>query len=292
MSALLHVPLDFELREEVRSLAMGSTGDPPVAGDPPASPPLATALGASLAVLYTFRLWCDYGRAGTDWRPLGLPMDADWRMTDFKRFPLAGVLENYCGWKGEAGVLIHILIAAGVLVVEQRGGASHHSPITDHRSPSDRLHGLTLTGFARFNEHLLPGYRSQWQKGGHATAARKHRDQLVIAAAQQQKMFEQERVTLFDEKAPPSKDESQAAILLVMQLDTACGRSLRTTREYTADKTLMAEALRRARTYTRPEIDLALRYLDSERLNPAVPKDSTIILRDFEAILEQAKLCA
>jgi hypothetical protein len=158
----VHFPLDFELREEVRRLdSRLQVGD----GDP---------------VLILFRLWTDYGRSRTDWRPTSRSWQEgyDWSSCD-----LSGVLESYLRWP-RRGELVPLLIDAKVLVLEQRGD----------------VWGLALSNFAQLNPHLLPGYRSIQQKGREALTLKLRNERLERAADQQVALFETQGSLVFDER--------------------------------------------------------------------------------------------
>lgn len=250
---LLHISMDFEAREDVRTLARR----------------LAEAgheRPGDYAALYALRLWCDFARSGTDWRALSCSGQPNWENEN-----IAFLIEDYCLWKGKRGRLVDLFLASDMLRVVQR----------------EDLQGLTLRDYAGYNEHLLPDYKSQQSKGGFAKAQAQRARQIEALAEQQAHLFQKQGDLIFAPEV--TAEEQKRAVALVMRLDIACGRSIRGSREYTQSKTLLGDALALVRRLSSADIDLVQRYLVANRTNPAVVKDPELIIRDFDGVLRKAK---
>lgn len=137
-TAVLHLPLDFEMREDIRRLAnrMRVLSSENKLTTQEAAAPVA------MATVYFVRLWSDWGRCGTDWRALKLPFAGD--AHEWAKDDITFILEDFCGWKGAAGELVKLCVECGILLLHQRGD----------------LWGLVLNDFWRYNEHLSPDFKS------------------------------------------------------------------------------------------------------------------------------------
>jgi hypothetical protein len=243
----VHFPLDFELREEVRRLDFRlQVGD----GDP---------------VLILFRLWTDYGRSRTDWRPISRAWAESY---DWSKCDLSGLLESYLGWP-RRGELVPLLINAKVLVLEQRGD----------------VWGLALPSFAQLNPQLLPGYRSIQQKGREALTLKLRNERLEKAADQQVALFETQGSLVFEERTVTTEVRKKA-VALIMKLDAACGKHMRTVKQYEEDRATVTLAVEIVRQKMSAEIDQVIRFIHAQREDPTVPKDTGLILRDFDQVLQ------
>lgn len=255
---LVHLPLDFEQRAEVRTLARIFRQHPERFTDP-----------AAAAAICVLRLWMDWGRVGRDWRPLQHGrVDRDWLKEN-----LAHLIAECCQWTGDPGDLMAFLLEAGVLVLTECGD----------------LDGLILTGFSDSNPHLLPGYESLHSKGARIMHEKRRAEEVAALALQQSSVLQQAGFELFPAEAMVTPEEQQKCIALVMGFDGVCARTLRTSAEYVADAALMRDALRVLRGHTWEDIILVQRYIRGQRANPVVVKDTAAILRGFDAHLGKAK---
>src|SRR4051812_33069391 len=102
---LLHIPQDFEQRDEVRTLgrllAREGSGD------------------GSLASLLCLRLWLDWARNGVDWRPLSSPLAASGNR-DWSSENLVYLIEQYVLWGAKCGDFVNACLSAGVLHLVKR----------------------------------------------------------------------------------------------------------------------------------------------------------------------------
>ena len=254
MKPLLHVPLDFEMRDDLRTLTRLLAPDP--------SAPVCA---------YLFRLWLEWARAGVEWRPMARPELPD-SVEGWQADNLTHLIEGACGWSGESGRLIHLFVVVGTLRYAQRGD----------------LGGLLLEDFAQHNPHLLPGYVSVQAKGGFAKAERQRAVMHLAAAAQQDAILREKTPELFS--ADVDEEERRRAIALVMGFDTACGRRLRSQREYEDEPTLLREAVLVLRRTT-PEDHVAVqRYLVRRRHMPDAQHDAAPVIRAFDDFLCKAKV--
>ena len=139
----LSIPADFPQRDEVRLLAR-----------------VLAAAGAShseqLAPLIVFRLWLDWARGGKPHRPYSPSSPKSPSAPDSDA--LHYVIECAVDWVSlllmldpaeRLLTLIALCVRAGVLIEESVAGVP----------------GLTLSGFAEYNEHLHPEFESQYRKG-------------------------------------------------------------------------------------------------------------------------------
>jgi len=262
MKLAVHIPPDFEQRDDVRTLALVFRRDPVVAQ--------FVQDVQAFASLRVLRLWLDWARVGAEWRPL---LHARIEKRDWNSESLAHLITESCGWKAEPGVLMECLLVAGVLSVVARGD----------------LDGLVLNDFAKFNEHLLPGYRSIQSRGGLAKEEKRRAAELQQLAAQQARVMEQKGLDLFGGEDGVTEEERQKCLAVVMGFDGVCGRVQRTSQEYVEDKALMRDALRVLRSCTWDDVVLVQRYVRGERENPSVVKETGAILRGFDDFLRKAK---
>ena len=256
MKPHLHLPIDFELRDDVRTLVSRFRADG-----------LEQSAAAMRACVFSFRAWSDWARTGSDWRPLSRGDG----VVDWSRENLAALIEEFCGWDGERGKLVEQFLQVGMLALEHRGD----------------LLGLRLLDFYSYNEHLDPGFRSVQSKGGHAKAEKARLRQAEQMAEQQVRLFENQGALPFgqDQVAP---EEQKKAISLIIRIDMACGRSVRSTAEYTEDRNLVRDALMMVRRYTPHEIQAVCTYLTKHRNNPAVEKDASRIVAGFSDLVGKA----
>lgn len=250
---LLQLPIDFELSDSVRRLAIKH--------------------GADSALAICFRLWCDWGRCGKEWRALSLPIADGAPGIDWKNEPLARIIEQYCQWKGEEGALMADLLTCGL--------------IESHRQGS--IDGLILVGFWSFNEHLSPNHKTMQQRGGAIKAKNQKLRDMDRLAQQQVRLFEvhkQGELSLVSgDKA--TDEEMEAATRLIMKLDVACDLPQRRTEDYTS--AMIASAISVVRLHTPDEIDLIIRFLIKNSDNPALVRDPAAILSAFGDQLRKAK---
>lgn len=247
---VLHLPLDFERREDVRRFAR-------FVGRP------------DLAVWIVLKWWLDWARAGVEFRILKYAPRAGaypWKDDD-----LTFVIEDECG-TGKPGELITHAIAATVLRIEQRGA----------------VWGLVLNDFWRFNYHLSPEHKTIQQKGAIAKHSRQEARALEAAAKKQAVLIQQQGQMVFASDVSASQDEANRSIALVMRLDRACGKPLRTTTEYLSEKALMSDALRAIRKYSKEEINRVIEHVIANRENPRMVKVTERLIVKFGELLGKA----
>lgn len=252
MIPLLHLPLDFERREDVRRFRR-------LLGNP--DPDMAL----NVAVL----LWLDWGRAGVEFRPLKFAPKPTgtypWKDDD-----LTFVIEDFCGATSDPGFLITKAIEATLLRTEQRGVGW----------------GLVLNDFWRYNSHLSPTHKTIQQRGNIAKNARREAKELASAAEKQSQLLQDQTIFAMDIVANP--EETKNSIALVMRLDRACGKPLRATSEYLAQKALMTDALKVVRKYSNDDINRVTEYVIANRENPRLVKLTERLLEKFGELLGKA----
>lgn len=220
---------------------------------------LAATLGAPTekATLYTLRIWLDYARQRSAWRPMRTE-------GDLTTAPLAQLMEQACGWAGDPGRLIGAMIECGILVEEVQG----------------EVRGLRCPLFEEANEHLILGTRHA--RAGRASALKRR----LRAAEADGKMSSrlgvaQGAFVLEDFK---EEDHRDAAGLLA-QIAVACEQSVPTPAELKDKHTLLRAALQVRRQHSDEQIGWVLQYLQKNIKNPAVSKEPEIILRDWTKYL-------
>lgn len=251
----LHLPLDFEMRADLRMLAMKFK---------------ALSLPKVWAVATFARVWSDWGREGVEWRPIDGPFAGDGH--DWSKETLTFIIEEMCGWAetGQpAGELMKACLSAGVMVMVRRGD----------------LWGVMLNEFWRSNAHLDPNFISIQKRGGLVKAAKFQQKQVDEMAGQQTKIL-QGQLELPVEVAA-SADEQKRAIGLVMRMDRACGLPVRASSQYTAD--LVVAAVKVIRRYGSQQVSLVETYLQKNRDNPEVVKVPDRIVVDFDAYYKKAE---
>ena len=267
VSNCLHLPVDFEMREDVRKLVHVLAHAVPA--DSSEFAVAAAQDQAKRAALFFVRIWTDWARAGVEWRPL----ESSWpeKEVDWTREPLTHIIESYCGWDGPLGEMMRRCVMAGVLELKRHG----------------ELLGVVARDFWRYNEHLSPGYRTMQSRGGRAKAAAAADRQLEVAAGQQVRMLPLD----FTAKAgdvKPTEEEQRRAVGLIMRVDRACGHVMRATSEYSQEMVGCAIAV--IRQHDAAAVTAVERYLHRHRENPAVVKVTEQIIGRFDEYLREAAL--
>jgi hypothetical protein len=253
---LLHIPIDFELGDGVRRLALKVN-----------SPDRALAIA--------FRLWSDWGRVAREWRPLDFA-SPEGSARNWDAEPLCHILEQYCQWgrqPGEpAGELIPACLSAGILTIQRRGD----------------IEGLVLANFWRCNEHLSPDHKTMQQRGGRAKAAMARMREAENLAVQQVRLFEVHQGDLpLVSEGDASQEELKRATALVMRLDVACDLPQRHTNDFGGQ--LMKDALVVVRAYTFEDVDCVCRFLLRHADNPEIVREPALILPCFGDLLRKAQ---
>lgn len=251
----LHVSPDFEARDDVRTLArfLRERG----VADP-----------GTYACVYVFRLWCDWARQNTDWRPISSAVEP----VDWKSENVSYLIEEFCCWPSDRrGELMELFLRSETLSLVRKG----------------ELLGLALREYAFYNQHLLPGYMSREQKGGHVKAANHQIRQITELAKQQAGLFARQEVLVFPEEAQATEQERRNATALVMKLDMAFGRQMRRTDEYPPE--LMRDALVLTRSHSTEDIDTVARWLLGQRGAGQLTGDPLLVMRDFGVFLRRAR---
>lgn len=243
MTPALHMPLDLDLREPVRRLGY-RLKDP------------------ERAIFYVFRLWQDWGRCATDFRPLQTQEEHITEDHPWEKEELAYVIEGYCCWKEGVGGLIRACLLSGVMALVRR----------------DADWGLVLTDFWSFNEHLSPSHKTIQQMGAMARHAKRHEVEMERSAGDQARILEVQRMLPL-EMETANAEERKRSVLLMMRLDRACGIAMRRTTEYT--HALLALALDVVRKFTAEEIAAVEGYLIASREKPEIVKVPDRVLSDF-----------
>lgn len=256
MTPVLHLPLDFERREDVRRFHY------------------AMSMFSGQAI-YPFRLWLDWATAETDFRPLKFSF-ANAESYPWQDDELTFIIEQFCDFEVEKkpGELLKAAIGAGMLRVEERDGQ----------------HGLVLNDFWRHNSHLSPAHKTIQQRGAIAQHAKRTIVQVEEAASQQVAIIadrgDQFALPL---NARPTTDEVTRSVALIMLIDRACERPLHKPDEYTKNESLMLTALQIVRRYSREDIRSVYEYIIANRDNPRLGKIPNRILERFEEHLRKAK---
>lgn len=258
----VHIPVEFENLDAVRLFARKlqvqvarRNGD--------------TKAVALLAPLYAFRLWLDWALSGEEWRPLQHVV-RDVRAHNWQEEDLTFVVEKYCQWEGAAGDLLRSALDSGLISMEERDG----------------LMGLVLAEFWKHNEHLAPGYKSIQQRGGMALAAKRQAAKDEESARQRREIFERNGMLSFGDNKPTEQEE-EACFILVIRMDRACSRAMRSSVDHS--KELMSSALEVIRRYTPDEVAAVERYLIASRDDKSVVKMTERILPKFGDYLNQAQ---
>jgi hypothetical protein len=257
---LLHIPLDFERREDVRRFTR--------------------LVGEDFALVWAIRLWTDWGTAAVEFRPLGFsqkkpdPFDAEeyqWKDDD-----LTYIVEEFCyggPTKLEApGFLIKKAIAAGMIQVVKRDGSW----------------GLILNDFWRFNAHLSPTHKTIQQRGAIARNAIRSVAEVEELADKQVRMMSdigKQFALPIDQK--PTTEEVKRCVATIMMLDRACDRPLRKSEDYAKNEPLMTLALNVVRGYTLNEVRMVYEYLVAHRDDPRTVKLPDRILERFGELLRK-----
>lgn len=215
----------------------------------------------ALAHFYYLRLWVAWGQAQTEWRPL------ENRYTDqyeWTKEPLTFSVEEFLYWKGAPGALMDLLLKSGVISVQSRGD----------------VFGLTVAGFWTHNAHLDPGYKTIQAKGGYAAArANMERRDKVVAGQQAQ--------LLLEPVPGMSEQRKAAAVQVVIRIYRCCGMPTPTSKQYTAEVLLAADAINVKLPATAMTTMEAYYY--RERENPALGRDPVALLNGFEELYEKIK---
>ncbi len=262
----LKIPLSFERRPDVRLLARRLGSDPVFCGGDCHNGTDAKWIIAATTV--AFALWREWATAGEAWRPLAHPYPSQ-REGGWPREELVFLIESGCGWHLEPGRMIEAAIDAGLLLVQRKGSVD----------------GLALNDFAKFNEHLLPGYVSMHQRGQAASVEAKHRRRDGESARKQRELLESPQSLLDLDAVEATPEEIETAITLILRIDRACGRAARLSAEY--DAAMIEDATRIGRRFTDGQILAALDWLVESRDDPAVVKRTQDILSRFVEYVPQ-----
>jgi hypothetical protein len=257
MTPLLHLPIDFERREDVRRLKR--------------------AIGAShWGTVVAFRLWADWATAQVEFRPLkfmGSLSDFNVQEYPWKDDDLTYIIEDFCEMTvSEPGELIQKAIAAGMILIKFRGG----------------VFGLVLNDFWRHNSHLSPSHKTIQQRGAEAMHLRRKLAEVDELANTQARLIEAQGHLVFQQKEV-TPEETRQAIAVVMRLDRACGLPQRKTSDYTEQTALMADALRVVREFKTEEINQVCEYVYANRDNPRMVKLPERLLERFGELLGKAQ---
>lgn len=259
VNPVLHIPLDFERREDVRKLAH-------------------RLQNSDLAILYVFRMWMDWAVNGSEWRGFNdlYPdtFDEEKKFIEWlDRQELTHIIEDFCGYAGDKGRLICESVGAGVLTVSERDGVG----------------GLVLNDFWRFNNHLSPGHKSMQQRGAIAKHARRSAVDIQQAASQQVDIItDGGRQFALPLDSKPTTEEVKRCVSLIMMIDRACGRNPRKPQEYTKNETLMTNALQVVRRFSMDDVGRVYEYVIANRDNPRLGKIPDRIIEKFGEHLEKA----
>jgi hypothetical protein len=243
----LHLPLDFEFTEGVRLLAA------------------RCPQGEAMASLYALRLWVDWSRQRQDWRPLR----ANGSPGDWAGEPLALLIEQACGWPGEAGALVAAMLEAGLLKLEERDGAP----------------GLRLPLWQDYNPHLVAGFRSHHSRAGRATARNRILRDAAKVPERQMQLAREQGVLLPGEMSPEAKT---TALTLLAKLCAATNRPQFSPVELRDRGDLLRAAHQIAAQHTEEQVGWVVQYLLDGLHNPSVEKDPAIIVRDWKKFLTLA----
>lgn len=271
MTKCLHLPLDIELHQGVRRLAMSIYPNSSQSTLPSGSRPDRTLveIGPDMALTIVVRVWLEWGRSGMEWRPLDQTFAGTEHAWDQES--LCQLLETACGsrnvWSGQ---LIPLLAKCGVLSLKQKGD----------------LWGLELSReFWEENAHLDPDYQTPQKRGGHAKAAIQEKKKLECMAEQQERILQ--TALELPEGKERDRDTDRKSISLIMRIYRACQMGIPGTADYTIPLLDVAQDI--LSRYKEEHILTVEKYLYRHREDVAVVKNPTMILKDFDTIYRAAE---
>lgn len=263
----LILPLDLEQRDDVRLFQKITLRHLSDAGETSGAVRAEVKPDKALRTLYVVRLWMDYGKNQTEWRPLKNPVregvQIDWAAED-----ICHIIEEFCEWKGKTGELIAMFLESGILALAAHGD----------------LNGLLLKDFSKYNPHLLPGYRSIQSQGGRALKAKRHASENATLAEQQHRLLQ--GTMKLEPDLAASQEEEKKAILLVLRMFRACQLPVPSSEAYT--KPLVTQAVNIIRKHDNNDITLVEIYLRDHIEDPGVVKIPERIIHNFGDYLKHA----
>ncbi|GEM_PF-4411560 len=260
--SLLHLPLDFEAREDVRRLAIILGKDYSLL-DP-----------KFWAAVFAFRLWMEWGRAAKEWRALDQAWERQGIGGCWENEPLAWLIHETIACKNlSLSSMMASFTSAGILQIEQRGDLS----------------GLVLNDFWTYNKHLSPDHLTIQQMGGKGKAhARLLRETEVAAKKQTELMAAQGSLNLLFVTNGSTPEQRERAIALIMKLDAVCNLPMRPSSGFT--RTEVDHAFAIICSCTLQQIDAVCRYVMNHREDPSVPREPSRILSSFNDLLNKTTL--
>lgn len=264
MTPVLHIPIDFERREDVRRFCR-AIGD------------------NDKALAYLFRLWTDWATAGCEFRELPEPLpiksaETFGVNTDWPQIELAHIIEDFCGWSGPEGELVTKALRSGVIKAERR------------QRNGGECWGLVLNDFWTFNAHFSKQYKTMQQKGGIAKGARHAANEAKSAANHQVTLIEgRGKQFALPLDAAVTSEEIKKCVGLIMLMDRACDKPMRKSSEYSQNEPLMNTALYVVRNYQQHDIEKVYEYVIANRDNPRLGKIPERILEQFGKHLEASR---
>ena len=209
---------------------------------------------------YMLKMWLDYAANGSNHREIG--------SDDYASDPACQILEEACGWFGQAGKMIEFAVAAGLMVV------------TD--PPEGLAPTLQLMGFYPLNAPCKTGSGAQ------------RRGAMKSAVVKNAKGAEQDTTQLFDlwsQTTIPHKDipgaTRKGAVHMVLML-CRCLKVEAPTANVWANEIFLPLAVSVREDHGDEEIDKVCRYLVANRDSPEIPGRIDLILQKFGTLVEKA----
>lgn len=218
----------------------------------------ASAKSAETAWIATLlRLWLWWAEDGRGTRPF---LNAKSTLQSQTPDELVLAIERAVQWNGTPGDFCRCAAQAGILV--------------------ESADGLTLSDFSAHNPHLAPGYKTIQQRGQAIMIAKKKLKQIEKDAGRMHDHLLRSPELMFPSAAEATPEERRKSIALIMSLDAAAGRAVRSPAEYSASPSLLADALHVVRTFP-DQITPVQRHLLANRDKPHIARDAAFILAHF-----------
>jgi hypothetical protein len=255
---VLHIPIDFERRENVRRFRRAQGNN-------------------DLAIVMLFRMWVDWATAGSEIRKIrDLPAEGEIKWDEQE---ITYIVEEFCGWGGKAGALIRSALDCGVLSVVKR-----------EFEPGKSAEYLVLNDFWQFNQHFASSYKTIQQKGALARNVKRSAENIAESASRRVDiMADRGAQFALDLDSKPTTEEVKRCVTLIMLIDRACNRGLRDQREFTKNESLMNSALQVVRKYSQDDVNAVYKYIIEHRDNPRLGKIPERIIERFSEHLGKAK---
>jgi hypothetical protein len=212
------------------------------------------------ARLMLYRIWADFATGGSDRRVLASP-------ENLGKDRLVRVLESFCGWSGEPGLLVRMGVESGFLQIERGGDITM----------------LVCHGFFPINSAWTRGGNSFQKRGAYTRIKNKQASLADAEASKREELWQRTGTTAFSEF---NDDERKSALRFIIRICRALGLKI------PADSVLAAGPFRMAaeclRASSEKEIDDTLLWLISKRQSPDISDRLDVILRGWSELMKKA----